>query len=149
MTTDSKKPQNTVRNIDRGNDPSGTDPNRHSKSYAGKPKTNKSKINNLKTKAMSNKNAIIGIAAGVAALAVVGVILRRKGYFDNFSERAGEFGENVREKFNDAKAVAKQKFSEAIEKGSEIADKAKDAKTDAKIAAEKEIGKAAIDVATA
>ncbi|MCR5862881.1 hypothetical protein LRS05_12390 [Flavobacterium sp. J372] len=72
---------------------------------------------------MSNKKLILGIAAGVAALAVVGVVCKRKGYFDGFSGKADEFGTNLKDKFAGIKESAKQKFDEVVQKGGEIADK--------------------------
>jgi hypothetical protein len=72
---------------------------------------------------MSNKKLILGIAAGVAALAVVGVVCKRRGYFDGFSEKADEFGANLKDKFAGIKESAKQKFDEVVQKGGEIADK--------------------------
>lgn len=61
---------------------------------------------------MSNKKLILGVAAGVAALAVVGVICKRKGYFDGLSEKADEFGSNLKDKFNNLKDAAKKKYDE-------------------------------------
>ena len=72
---------------------------------------------------MSNKKLIIGIAAGVAALAVVGVILKRKGYLDGVIDKAGEFGDGLADKYHDIKDKARQKFDEVVHKGGEIADK--------------------------
>lgn len=76
---------------------------------------------------MSNKKLIVGIAAGVAALAVVGVICKRKGYFDGIIDKAGEFGEEFADKFQSVKETARKKFDEVVQKGGEIADKAKSA----------------------
>ena len=76
---------------------------------------------------MSNKKLIVGIAAGVAALAVVGVICKRKGYFDGIIDRAGEFGEEFADKFQSVKETARKKFDDVVHKGGEIADKAKSA----------------------
>lgn len=73
---------------------------------------------------MSNKKLILGIAAGVAALAVIGIIAKRKGYLDGAIEKAEEFGDNIKDKFNTAKEVAKKKYDEVMHKGGEIADKA-------------------------
>ena len=76
---------------------------------------------------MSNKKVILGIAAGVAALAVVGVICKRKGYFDGIIDKAGELGEDIADKYKSAKETARKKFDEVVQKGTEIADKAKSA----------------------
>lgn len=70
---------------------------------------------------MSNKKLILGIAAGAAALAVVGVILKRKGYLDNIS--TGEFGNNLKDKYGSIKESAKKKFDDVVHKGEELADK--------------------------
>lgn len=72
---------------------------------------------------MSNKKLILGIAAGAAALAVVGIILKRKGYLDNLSERADEIGSSLKDKFGTIKESARKKFDDAVHKGEEIADK--------------------------
>jgi hypothetical protein len=76
---------------------------------------------------MSNKKLIVGIAAGVAALAVVGVICKRKGYFDGIIDRAGEFGEEFADKYQSVKETARKKIDEVVQKGGELADKAKSA----------------------
>jgi hypothetical protein len=72
---------------------------------------------------MSNKKLIIGIAAGVAALAVIGIIAKRKGYLDGAIDKAEEFGENIKDKFNTAKEAARKKYDEVMHKGGEIASK--------------------------
>lgn len=72
---------------------------------------------------MSNKKLILGIAAGVAALAVVGIVLKRKGYLDGIIDKAGEFGEDIAEKYNGVRETARKKFDEVLHKGGEIADK--------------------------
>jgi len=72
---------------------------------------------------MSNKKLIIGIAAGVAALAVVGIILKRKGYLDGVISKAEELGSDLADKYNTVKETAKKKFDEVVQKGGEISDK--------------------------
>ena len=57
---------------------------------------------------MSNKKLILGIAAGVAALAVVGIILKRKGYLDGVIEKAEEFGSDIADKYSNVKESAKK-----------------------------------------
>lgn len=73
---------------------------------------------------MSNKKLILGIAAGVAALAVVGVIAKRRGYLDGAFEKAEEFGGEIADRFNNVKETARKKFDEVVHKGGELADKA-------------------------
>ncbi len=73
---------------------------------------------------MSNKKLIIGIAAGVAALAVVGIILKRRGYLDGVISRAEELGSDLADKYETVKESAKKKFDEVVHKGGDIADKA-------------------------
>ncbi len=80
---------------------------------------------------MSNKKMILGIAAGVAALAVVGLICKRKGYLDGFCEKAEELGEDLKDKYKSVKESARQKFDEVVQKGGEIADKLKNHAEDA------------------
>lgn len=76
---------------------------------------------------MSNKKLIIGIAAGVAALAVVGIILKRKGYLDGVISKAEELGSDLADKYNTVKESAKKKFDEVVQKGGEIASQATEA----------------------
>lgn len=72
---------------------------------------------------MSNKKLIIGIAAGVAALAVVGIILKRKGHLDGIIGKAEELGSDLADKYESVKESARKKFDEVVQKGGEIADK--------------------------
>ena len=72
---------------------------------------------------MSNKKLILGIAAGVAALAVVGVILKRRGHLDGMIDRAGELGGGLADKYQNIKEKARQKFDEVVQKGGDIAEK--------------------------
>jgi gas vesicle protein len=65
---------------------------------------------------MSNKKLIIGIAAGVAALAVIAVIAKRKGYLDGVIDKAEEFGEDIKERYNSVKETAKKKYEEIADK---------------------------------
>lgn len=74
---------------------------------------------------MSNKKLVLGVAAGVAALAVVGVMLKRKGYLDGACEKAEELGKDLRDKYNNVKETARKKFDEVVQKGGEIADNIK------------------------
>ena len=72
---------------------------------------------------MSNKKVILGIAAGVAALAVVGIILKRRGHLDGIISKAEEFTGDLADKYSNIKESARKKFDEVVEKGGEIADK--------------------------
>lgn len=72
---------------------------------------------------MSNKKLILGVAAGVAALAVVGIILKRKGHLDGIISKAEELGSGLADKYSNIKESARKKFDEVVEKGGEIADK--------------------------
>jgi hypothetical protein len=74
---------------------------------------------------MSNKKLILGIAAGAAALAVVAVVLKRKGYLDGVIEKAEGFGEEIADKYQSVKETARKKYDEVLQKGGEIADKIK------------------------
>lgn len=76
---------------------------------------------------MSNNKVILGVAAGVAALAVAGIICKRKGYFDNFSEKTGDLKNDLQDKFNNVKESARKKFDEVVNKGDDIAGKLSDA----------------------
>ncbi|KGO92014.1 hypothetical protein [Flavobacterium subsaxonicum] len=93
---------------------------------------------------MSNKKLILGIAAGVAALAVVGIVLKRKGYLDGVIEKAEEFGGEIADKYSNIKDSARKKFDEVVQKGTEIADKYKSEGADAA----KDAAKTAVNQAT-
>lgn len=72
---------------------------------------------------MTNKKLILGIAAGVAALAVAGIICKRKGYLDGWFDKAEELGDDLKDKYRDVKESARRKFDEVVQKGGELADK--------------------------
>lgn len=74
---------------------------------------------------MSNKKLVLGIAAGVAALAVVGIICKRKGYLDGACEKAESLGNDLKDKYKNVKESARKKFDEVVHKGGEIADRLK------------------------
>ena len=71
------------------------------------------------------KKMILGIAAGVAALAVVGVICKRKGYLDTWCDKADELSDDLKDKYQSVKESARKRFDEVVQKGGEIADKIK------------------------
>jgi hypothetical protein len=131
INTAAGKPQNLPRNFTQHMDAAGTSPNRYSDN-AGK--IFKKEINK-NSGIMSNKKVILGIAAGVAALAVTAVILKRKGYLDGVSEKAEEFGGKIKDKYASLKETAGKKFDEVVHKGEEIAEKIK-SKAEGKIDAE-------------
>lgn len=125
QNTASERPKNMPRDFTSHSDASGTSPNRYSK-QAGKNFRKEIKSNtNSNSGLMSNKKVIIGIAAGVAALAVTALILKRKGYLDGLSEKAEEFGEKIKDKYASIKETAGKKFDEAVQKGEEIASRVK------------------------
>lgn len=136
-TTAPERPKNLPRDFASHSDASGTSPNRYSNA-AGKTFKKEIKRNiNSNSRLMSNKKVIIGVAAGVAALAVTALILKRKGYLDGLSEKAEEFGERIKDKYASIKETAGKKFDEAVQKGEEIAGKVKsnaEANIDAKAA---------------
>lgn len=74
---------------------------------------------------MSNKKLILGVAAGVAALAVVGIILKRKGHLDGIIDKAEELSGDLADKYANVKESARKKFDEVVQKGGEIADRLK------------------------
>lgn len=71
---------------------------------------------------MNNKKLIVGIAAGVAAMAVVGVILKRKGKLDGVSAKADALGHDLKDRFQSVKESAKRKYDEVVLKGGDIAE---------------------------
>jgi len=80
---------------------------------------------------MKNKNLIIGIAAGVAALAVVGIICNKKGYinFGSMLDKAGDIAEKVKGSLSKIKDAAVSEADTVIQEGKNIAGKAIDAAT--------------------
>ncbi|OYQ37239.1 hypothetical protein CHU92_08590 [Flavobacterium cyanobacteriorum] len=100
---------------------------------------------------MSNKKVILGVAAGVAALAVAGVICKRKGYFDNLS--TGNWGSNLKNKLNNLKDTAMQKMGSESGNGGETntqgATKSTTGKSTAKKGNSMDTGDAGMNPATA
>ncbi|AXG74735.1 hypothetical protein DVK85_11035 [Flavobacterium arcticum] len=72
---------------------------------------------------MSNKKVVVGVAAGVAALAVVGLLLKRKGHLDGLSEKVDDLSHDLKDRFKNVKESAKRKFDEVVKKGEDIAEK--------------------------
>jgi len=137
QNTATGRPQNLPRDFREHSDASGTSPNRYSKAANKMFKKEMKKNINSNSTLMSNKKLIIGVAAGVAALAVTALILKRKGYLDGLSEKAEEFGERLKDKYASLKETAGKKFDEVVHKGEEIAEKVKsnaEANIDAKAA---------------
>lgn len=76
---------------------------------------------------MSNKKLILGVAAGVAALAVVGVLVaNKKSKKNKLSAKAEEAKDNFRSKLQDLKKKATREFNSTLEDGENLANKAKD-----------------------
>ena len=77
---------------------------------------------------MKNKNLILGIAAGVAALAVVGIICNKKGYinFDKILDKAGDIAGNVKDSLGKIKDQALSHAETAVSEGKNLAGKALD-----------------------
>ncbi len=116
MKAHHQHPRNTPRNIAHQADHAGTSPNRYSDVEP--------KSNTIKSKIMSNKKVIIGVAAGVAALAVTAIILKRKGYLDGIADKATDFGKKLKNRYNDTKEDAHKKIDDIVSKSNQIADKA-------------------------
>lgn len=78
---------------------------------------------------MKNKNLVIGIAAGVAALAVVGIICNKKGYinFGSMLDKAGDIAGKVKGSLGKIKDAAVAEADTMIQEGKNIAGKAMDA----------------------
>jgi len=56
-----------------------------------------------------SKNLIIGIATGVAAVVVIGIIVKKTGILDSLLEKISDLTDTVEEKFSD--------FEDLIPKG--------------------------------
>ena len=78
---------------------------------------------------MKNKNLILGIAAGVAALAVVGIICNKKGYinFGSILDKAGDIAGNVKDSIGKIKDQALSHAETAVNESKNIAGNAADA----------------------
>ncbi len=86
-----------------------------------------SKQNNPKISIMSSKKLVLGIAAGVAALAIVGLIIaKKKSKKNQFSKKADEARDSFKSKLNELQRKAKREFNSALEDGESLANKAKD-----------------------
>lgn len=80
---------------------------------------------------MSNKKLILGVAAGVAALAIVGVLVaKKKSKKGQLSARADEAKENFSAKLQELKKKAKREFHNSLEDGENLVNKAKDRAND-------------------
>ncbi|WP_296150303.1 hypothetical protein [uncultured Flavobacterium sp.] len=76
---------------------------------------------------MSNKKLILGVAAGVAALAVVGVLIaKKKSKKTKLSGKAEEAKDNFRSKLQELKKKATKEFNSTLEDGENLVNKAKD-----------------------
>lgn len=72
-----------------------------------------------------SKKVILGVVAGVAALAVVGIILKRRGHLDGIIAKAEELSGDLADKYASVKESARKRFDEVVQKGEEIADQIK------------------------
>jgi len=76
---------------------------------------------------MSNKKLILGVAAGIAALAVVGVLVaKKKSKKNQLSSKASEAKDNFRSKLQDLKKKATKEFNNTLQDSENLANKAKD-----------------------
>lgn len=76
---------------------------------------------------MSNKKLILGVAAGVAALAVVGILVaKKKSKKNQLSSKASEAKDNFRSKLQDLKKKATKEFNNTLQDSENLANKAKD-----------------------
>lgn len=76
---------------------------------------------------MSSKKLVLGIAVGVAAIAVVGLIVaKKKSKKNKLSDKALEARDNFKSKLNELQRKAKKEFNSALEDGEALANKAKD-----------------------
>lgn len=76
---------------------------------------------------MSNKKLILGVAAGVAALAVVGILVaKKKSKKNKLSGKAEEAKDNFRSKLQELKKKATKEFNSTLEDGENLVNKAKD-----------------------
>ena len=82
---------------------------------------------------MSNQKLIIGIAAGVAALAVVGIICNKRGYtLNSILDKAGDIAGKVKDSVGKIKDSAVSVSENAIQESKNIAEKAINSTSDLK-----------------
>ncbi|WP_306352591.1 hypothetical protein [Flavobacterium sp. '19STA2R22 D10 B1'] len=77
---------------------------------------------------MKNKKLVVGIAAGVAALAVVGLIVASKnGKLDcnKLAKKAGDFSDKFKSKLGDLQKKAKREFKHVLSEGETAIEKVK------------------------
>lgn len=77
---------------------------------------------------MSNKKLILGVAAGVAALAVVSLLVakKKKSKRAQLSGAAQDAKDNFKSKLNELQRKAKREFNNTLEDGEKLANKPKD-----------------------
>lgn len=80
---------------------------------------------------MSNKKLILGVAAGVAALAVVGLIVaKKKSKKGQLCAKAEEAKDNFKSKLQELKKKATREFNSTLEDSENLVNKAKDRAND-------------------
>lgn len=59
---------------------------------------------------MKNKKLILGITAGIAALAIAGILIAKRRSGSRFEEEAGEARQNFKKKLNDLQRKAQKEY---------------------------------------
>jgi gas vesicle protein len=75
---------------------------------------------------MSNKRVILGVAAGVAILAVAGLIVAKKKKSGKFSAQAEEAKDNFKKKLNELQRKAKKEYKNSSSDTQDAINSAKD-----------------------
>ncbi|RZJ67455.1 MAG: hypothetical protein EOO50_05565 [Flavobacterium sp.] len=76
---------------------------------------------------MNNKKLVAGVAIGVAALAVAGVLLyKNRSKKAKFQGAAEDYADKFRSKLSNLERKAKKEYKQIVEDGEEFANRAKD-----------------------
>lgn len=85
------------------------------------------KEQHINNKVMNNKKIIAGVAIGVAALAVAGILAyRNRSKKAKLKAAAGDYADQFHKKLNSLQRKAKKEYKQIIEDGEDFANRAKD-----------------------
>ena len=79
---------------------------------------------------MSNKRLILGVAAGVAILAVAGLIVAKKKSKNRFSAQADDAKDNFKKKLGELKRKAQKEYKNSVSDTQDAINTAKDRAND-------------------
>lgn len=85
--------------------------------------------NNINNKVMNNKKIVAGVAIGVAALTVAGILAYRRSKKSNVQNAAGDYSDQFNRKLSSLQRKAKKEYKQIVEDGEEFANRAKERAT--------------------